>query len=305
MRVTERFGIKGPVEFVDVHVEKDNLLFVDPSAIRNGAKRKDPWSQAAYGSLVDFFDALLGHIRRPATHRAGRAMLTEFHEPRETRLGMSARGFNGSGAAGELGDRIWEAIVTNPLCLLQVPILRRVEHLPLFVEGIGDDRVSDLTSRIIFRNLVEFTYQQMRTHPQLTAGPAQDYQVWDQMTDLWATDSFTLPDAGTNKVQPLLLVPKRAVYFGLRMNPIGYWSVPVLGAVQTSEAVRRRDGKVDKPTKKRLKERDSLQDIRPTNQLWTERAWDLNREDLLQRYEDYIDRGFDPLDDDEIARRLG
>lgn len=305
MRVAERFGITGPVEFVDVHVEKDNRLYVDPSAIRNGAKAGDPWSRGAYATLVGFFDALLGHIRTPATHGAGRAMLTEFHEPKETRLGMSASGFDGSGAARELGERIWEAIVTNPLCLLQVPILRRVEHLPLFVDGINNDRVSDLTSRIIFANLVDFTRDQMRKHPQIAPGPPREYQVWDSMTNTWSTAVFSLPDAGTAKVQPLLLVPKRAVYYGLRMNPTGYWNVPVLGAVQASEAVRRRDGRVDKPTKKRLKERETLEDIRPTNQRWTEREWELNHEDLLQRYEEYIDQGFDPLDDDEIARRLG
>lgn len=305
MRVTERFGITGPVDFVDVHVEKDNRLFVDPSSIRNAKKAGDAWATAAHQSLVGFFDALLVRIASPAVHPAGRAMLAEFHEPKETRLGMSARGFDGSGAAGELGDRIWDAIVTNPLCLLEVPILRRVEHLPLFVEGINNDRVSDLTSRIIFTNLVDFTHQQMAKHPELVAGPAREYQVWDPGTDAWDKATFTLPDAGTHKVQPLLLVPKRVVHYSLRMNPTGFWNVPVLGAVQMSEAVRLPSGKIAKPTKKKLKEREALQEIRPTNQRWTEREWHVNQVDLLRRYEEYIDEGFDPLDDDQILRRLG
>lgn len=306
MRVTKRFGISGPVEFLDVHVGKDNRLYVDPSAIRHAAKAGDPWAQGAYQSLARFFDEVLRRLRDPILHGDGESMLSEFHEPPETRLGMSRNGFHGSGTSREIGERIWAAIKDNPLCLIHVPILKRIEHLPMFVDDLSNDRVSDLTSRIIFEELVSFTLDQVKKHPSISLGSPRKYQVWNQSKGMWSTKTYALPDAGTSKDEPLLLVPKRAVYHSLRMSNRGYWAVPVIGAVQDSQTTTSGNGKPNAPTKKSLKERDDLREnIRLTNQVWTEREWTQRRTNLLERYEEFVDAKFVPLDDAEILKRLG
>lgn len=195
-------------------------------------------------------------------------------------------------------------MVNNPLCLIAVPILRRVEQLALYVNDISNDRVSDLTSRIIFEDLVDFTTAQMAKHPTLVAGPARDLQVWDKTTLSWSKRSIALPCAGTSKVEPLLLVPKKAVHRSLRMSSRGMWQVPVLGAVRDSEAVVLGNGKVSKPTKKSLKKRSLLQEIRSTNQVWTERMWEEHQTNLLAQYEEYVEATFKPLSDAEIDARI-
>lgn len=80
-------------------------------------------------------------------------MLQRFNEASETRLGMAEVGFRGHGAAEDIGERIWTALTTDLDALLEVGILKRLEHLPLFVEGVGKDLTSDVTTRIIFDSL--------------------------------------------------------------------------------------------------------------------------------------------------------
>ncbi|MFE7407163.1 hypothetical protein [Isoptericola sp. NPDC057559] len=294
------------MDFLDVHVDKDNRLYVDPSAIRYAAKAGEPWATSAYRALTDFFDEILRRLKNASRHRDGESMLTEFHEPRETRLGMSKFGYDGSGASREIGERIWAAIKDNPLCLIEVPILKRVEHLPMFVDDLSNDRVSDLTSRIIFDKLVAFTLDQATKHPSITLGEPMEFQVWDTAAGVWSTKTYALPDAGTAKQEPLLLVPKHVVFHSLRMSNRGYWSVPVLGAVQDSQTTIGGNGKPIAPSKESLKDRDDLKDnIRETNQQWTEREWIQRRTNLLERYEEFVDGKFTPLDDDEILNRLG
>lgn len=136
MRVTDLYGIAGPVPFVDLYVDRDNLLFLAPSAIRNAT---DPLGLHADGQLVDYFNEVL-RCRvspHPADHTKGRGLLQQLHEPNETRLGMSARGVAGHGFGDELGDRLWDELAHNPAC--RAAALTRLEDLRPFVDGVDPE----------------------------------------------------------------------------------------------------------------------------------------------------------------------
>ncbi|MEU9251007.1 hypothetical protein AB0D66_04065 [Streptomyces sp. NPDC048270] len=310
MRVTDHYNLNDSVEFVDVHVDRDNRLYVDPSSIRFWAKSGDKWALEAYGSIDAFFSEFLRRLWSTSSseNQSAREMLWQFHEPRETRLGMSAVGFDGSGASKEIGDAIWHSLSENPLCTLSVPILKRLEDIPLFVPDIADDRVSDLTTRLIFGDLARFTARQMEKHPELQRGAREgDYQVWDRDSKAWGKAPMPLPhveQAGGGKAKPLLLVPKTATHRNLRMSHGKYWQGEILGSIQ-DDLTTFINGKPVAPRKEDLKKRDEYQARRLLNTKRTEEIWNRDNVNLLEAYRERVDEAYQPLSDEEINRRLG
>ena len=164
--VTEHYGISGEVPFLDVHVDRDNLVFLDPSAIRND---HSPRGRAAYGQLRTLFTEVVTAARSndAADHARGRELLRHMHEPNETRMGMSQGGAHGKGFGNELSDNFWDELRANPAC--QNAVLERLEDTRVFLGHVGDDRISDMTTRIIFNVLAEFTQEMMDMYPALRA----------------------------------------------------------------------------------------------------------------------------------------
>ncbi|MFJ5641311.1 hypothetical protein [Streptomyces sp. NPDC093223] len=308
--MTGHFAITTPIEFLDVHVDRDNKLYVDPSAIRFWANKGDAWARGAYSAISEFFDEFLRRLQSGSSSEEKRAreMLLQFHEPHETRLGMSASGFYGSGASKEIGDAIWLALKENPLCAVDVSILKRLEDIPLFVDEIADDRVSDLTTRLIFRELAAFTKAQMEKHPALKeAAREAEFQVWDPGSGKWTKESISLPHVKEGedvKGKALLLVPKKAVHRNLRMGPAKYWGVEILGSIQDDLTTYGSNGRPIAPTKQELGKRGEYKHQRPLNISRTHQVWIRDNYNLLESYRQRVDDTYEPLPDEEIDQRL-
>jgi hypothetical protein len=61
-RFSRTFGInktQAELDFVDISLDRDNLLFVDPFAL---AQRVDRWSQDCHNSLIVFFQTIIDDI---------------------------------------------------------------------------------------------------------------------------------------------------------------------------------------------------------------------------------------------------
>jgi hypothetical protein len=309
VKVTDHYKLglaSADVPFVDVNVLRDTRLFVDPSAIRVESQKNYPWAERAEKNIQDFFDQVLKCLANPALHKQGEDSLAEFHEPRETRLGMSATGFDGRGASREIGERIWKSLLTNPLCATNVALLKRLEDIALFVDDVSNDRISDLTTRIIIEDLIAFTQIQMQLHRGLSADTiSTSIQTWDASANTWSATTFTLPRVvipGKSDTA-LILVPKKLVHIGLRMNAGGFWSIEAIGAVQKDEAFVSEDGRVIKSNKDDLKKRPELSKIRPTNINQTERIWTRDQRSLIESYRSHVDRTFEPVSEDKIETK--
>src|ERR1700722_1199306 len=72
---------QGELDFVDVPLNGDIALFVDPFAI---SQRSDRWSIEAHRTLVSFFQAIIDAIRSRKEDEA-RSLLAHLREPNETR----------------------------------------------------------------------------------------------------------------------------------------------------------------------------------------------------------------------------
>jgi hypothetical protein len=313
VRVTKHFKLgvsSSSVSFLNVNVFKDNRLFIDPAVIRMEASG-NKWAAMADKELVDFFDYVLLCLRTPTMYAAGKNALSQFHEPRETRLGMAATGFDGAGASERIGGDIWSALLGNPLCQVGVALLKRVEDIALFVGDVANDRISDLTSRIIIRTLVDYTQVQMRKHPKLKRNSIMHrLQVWDAASRSWETEEFELPRV-TKVGAPdsaLILVPKRFVHIGLRMTRGGFWSHGPIAAVQRDETksvgVVKGIERFQRPDKKELKQRPELEDILPTNIDQTLRIWERDKDSLIEAYRQFVESKYEPLTMTQMASRI-
>lgn len=290
--VTTHFGIPGPVPFVDVDVDEDNRLFLDPRAVRMRSGQ-DPFAGEAVRSLDTFLgtitSAALSTNPRQRTH--GLHLLQTFPEPWETRLGMSARGFYGHGGAEEAGTRIWTALTTDLRVLVQVGMLHQLEHLPLFIEGIDRDITSDITTRVIFHPLLRFTAAMVARYPQLAqeSTVVTDHQVWDTHQRRWTIAREPVPTANG---KPVVLVPKGWARRTLLMNATRFHSTSLLSYAQMEQAAFLPNGEILTTPKDALKKQEGLTPGRGTNIAVTLRAYE-EGDDLVRLFSRFVDSRFD------------
>lgn len=294
--ITYEYGITGPVPFLDVDTAADNKWFLDPRAIRLH-RRTDPFATKANECTETFFAEIIDCVIRGDARR-GLWLLQQFSEPWHTRLGLAKSGFSGHGGAKEVGSWFWRALTENLEAFVVVGLLKELEELPLFIEGVDKDITSDITTRIVFEALAEFTAHMVAQYPEFTSGRHRvdtfNCQAWDSTKREWMVKPFTLPVAGG---QPLLLVPRGWARQTLLMSASRYYETKVLGYVQLERAVRLSTGKLIKTPKDRLRTEPGLGRGRVTNLDVTRRAYE-NNDDLIAEFKRFVDMKWTPPDGD-------
>lgn len=208
-RLSELLGVSDP-PFVDVRPAEDNRIYVDPSAIRASARLGRRYATEADRRLRSYFgfiaDATQSEDR--ADHRHGERLLSRLGEPNETRLGMSRWGHRGKGMRSGKGHALWTSIRDKDIC--RASVVPRLEHVPLFVGGMGSDLMSDAVTQVVWPVLVDFTQHMRERYPSLASWPTvrSMHQYFDERSMDWASARFELPVQGA---RPLLLVPREFV----------------------------------------------------------------------------------------------
>lgn len=208
--LTARLGLPSTVPFVDVDYDRDTPTFLCPFTLRHLAAA-DPYAATVAARL----DSFMVHLRqlltsgRPQDLDRARRLLSQFKEPRELRLGYTIHGNDGHGGAEVLGARLLHALTTDLEAFMRVGVLRRLEDVQVFVNGIGNDVVSDMVGRIALGVFVEFTLEMMTAYPQLGAsseGKARHrFREWDPAQLDWIERTAVLPMVGG---RVLILTPK-------------------------------------------------------------------------------------------------
>lgn len=292
--ITEYYQMAGPVPFANVEVTADNLLFLDPHAVRLSAAPQ-PFASDA----VRCMDTFLTEVVRCITSgiapdaRRGEGLLQHFNEPWETRLGMSSSGYQGHGGAEDVGSAIWHSLNSDLLALVQVGVLKHLEELPMFVTGVDRDITSDLTTRLLFEPLGRFTEAMLRTYPQFKSGSHVTKnvtrQVWNPDKVDWDEATFELPVADG---RPLLLVPNSWARRHLLMSATRFYEKAVLDFAQIEQAVLDRDGKLIKTPKEILAKQTGLGRSRSTNVRLTLQALGSNQ-NLIDYFAAFVAAKYD------------
>ena len=188
-------GTKGHryYDFVDVNLEDDNKLFIDPVLISLGS---DPWCNNARKCIDSFFDCLYKGFQNDTIQD----LLAHAHEQNATKLGYG-NGNNGKGATAEGLD---ECLRDLKKLVQQIPTIDKCEDLSVFIKGFAEDRMSDLLTNILHQPLNEFTSEQMK---KLGIAPSftSSFYTWSIEEKMWKEVTM---QSWAYRGKELLLVPK-------------------------------------------------------------------------------------------------
>ncbi len=210
------------LDFVDVPIDSDILLFVDPFSM---SQRLEPWSQKCHLTLVSFFQKVIDAIRN-GDEQLARTLLRFLREPNETRLGFSRFQPQGAGIGSYQSEQLLDALRESSA--VRTGFISSLEECEILIDGIGRDKISDLTTNIIRKHLAEYSRDQCILHNIHTQQvPLKPY--YSVETGHWVSDYFELPIA-TEK--PILLVPKAIVRYDSAYDHQNYYSNFVLSYLQ-------------------------------------------------------------------------
>jgi hypothetical protein len=204
MKLSRFFRLKkdqAELDFVNIDPKRDVRLFVDPYALEI---KKDEWSESCADDIRSFFTAVVNSLRSDRARAEG--LMSQLHEAKETFLGFSKGEPKGSGVgnfqAGQLLNKLEKsrAVASG--------VLSDLAEAELFVEGIGRDRISDLTTNIIRGRLIQYTQEQCALHGIPLTKDRSVGPVWDASNERWVQTYHDLPVAHGKSV---ILIPKYSV----------------------------------------------------------------------------------------------
>jgi hypothetical protein len=229
MRVSDYFNLgrsQPTLEFVDVDIEGDVRVYVDPRAFRF---IDSTWAAQCVSLLQSFFTTVLESIQL-GDHDRARMLLASLTEPNETRLGLSRDKARGRGMGRDLAEAMWKQLHDSRA--VSSGLLEDLEDTVLFVDYIGFDIISDITTNIVREPLIDFThdacdYYGIPLTPDVASG-----RIWQPRSKEWTQEYVSLPITPHG---PLLLVPKAIVRRSATFDPGEYYNHYILPYLQEQE----------------------------------------------------------------------
>lgn len=214
------------LDFVDIPLQTDVWLFIDPFAI---SQRPDPWSQQAHRTVMTFFERIVEFIREGRLDEAGR-LLSNLGEPNEIHFGLSKKKSAGAGIGPFQAKQLFNALKGS--AAVTTGFLSSLEECELMIEGIGRDKISDLTANVIRRHLADYTREQCELHG-VPMHEVATLPFFNSDTGSWESKYAMLP---VWKGQPIMLVPKAVARRGIAYDHQEYYRHYVLNYLQ-AEAI--------------------------------------------------------------------
>lgn len=202
------------LDFVDVDVTTDVRVFVDPRAIRI---QQGEWHNSCIDLLKSFFHEVLAAISKGDSRKA-MGLLDRLTEPNETHLGLSKGRSRGHGLGG-VGARMIVSSIQQSRAA-QSGLLEDLEDTALFIDGIGPDIVSDITTNVIRGALLGYTQQVCDDYGIPVYGDRYAGWVWDENNLEWTEVHADLPVVND---EILLLVPRSVVRVSLICDSTRYY----------------------------------------------------------------------------------
>jgi hypothetical protein len=205
VRVSEHFNLgrtQPTLDFVDVDMVGDTVVFVDPGALR---RLPSEWGEECVSLIQDFFHVVLNAIRE-GRHSDAQQLLCSLKEPNETHLGLSKGRARGRALGTTSASNVWSALRDSKA--VQSGLLEDLEDTILMVEGISSDIVSDITTNIIREPLIRYTQDACSHYGISVDNDVDSGPLWDPGNRQWYSEFTRLPVTTAGK---LLLVPKAIV----------------------------------------------------------------------------------------------
>lgn len=156
-KFTEFFGLKIEQEelnFLDIYAHQDIALFLDPFGISAMGTK---WSKECENQIATYFQYLLDSIK-VGDKQTIKKLLSALHEVNEVALGYSQNGSSGRGIGPKQAKEIQFAFETSEAAISGD--IKDIADCALLIPGINRDKISDITSNILKKQLIEFTKEQ-------------------------------------------------------------------------------------------------------------------------------------------------
>lgn len=199
MKLSKFLNIHGNFDFLDVDVDTDTRMFLDPYLILTD---DNPESDRFKILIETFFTKVTSDYY---SNYDISNLFDHFHEIKENRLGMSSYGSiqgNGTGSilSEELMNEINKYLTLYPLCF------KTLDELSIIVKGISNDRISDMTTSLCLKELISFTEKQLHKHRISIPHAKRNFYIWDESSLKWSYKEYYLPLINGDC---LIMVPKK------------------------------------------------------------------------------------------------
>ncbi len=192
-----KIGPKGHqhYDFVDVNLNDDNQLFIDPCRIEESSH---PIAEQCIKTLHSFFDIFFIAYRDKSVDLKHQ-ILSHASEENSTYLGYGYPG-KGNTAEGLIStfaplDKLVDAI----------PTISVSQDLPVLLAGFAEDGMSDLITNILHFELNQYTLNQLAKYKKQPT-ETTDFYSWDSSTQSWKL--YSNQPCYTYNNRPIMLVPK-------------------------------------------------------------------------------------------------
>lgn len=202
MKFSKYFGLnqkQAELDFVDIDVSHDTRLFLDPYSIQI---KDNEFSARSADQIKTYFSEVMEALRTNDLEHA-RYLTNHLSEPRETFLGFSKGEPRGRGVGRFQADQLLAAFRGSRA--FRTGMLSDLAEAELFIDGISSDKISDLTTNVIRRSLIEYTQAECKLHGIELERAVACAPVWDEIERRWDQGYAPLPIV---EGKPVILVPK-------------------------------------------------------------------------------------------------
>lgn len=187
------------IEFVDIALNRDNELFIDPLLIE---KKPGEWSKQANECIKSFFDNFYDAYRMDDIERKS-ILLSHAREQNATKLGYG----NGNNGKGNTANGLLETFRPLEDLIKRISTIGNPEDLPVLIPGFAEDGLSDLLTNILHNLLNDYTLDVIKKYKRIPDGTIS-FHYWDVLTSSWK--EIEKPALLVNGKE-ILLVPKDIV----------------------------------------------------------------------------------------------
>lgn len=197
----------GDEDWFNPILTEDTLLFIDPFAV---FKSRDELFKDCYSEMMYFFQQafeLIAHAGRNQSnlsYKKAESMLV-FPEVNAVCLGYS-KTRRGSGTGSQWAKTLTKNI--DSIIAKGVTHISHFEELGILCEGIGPDRLSDMTANLLKSRLITYTQRICHLHGIPMVKKRLQNAFFDYEYKHWCDGEYLLPVNPYKQETPILLVPK-------------------------------------------------------------------------------------------------
>ena len=208
-------------------------------------KYNNVWSSHisdCYGNLINF-------IKLEKDEKA-KEIINGFSEYSFTHLGYTLKKNSGKGVGKIYAEGLLNNLKNNR-SLLDIKELKNLEAITLALNGIAEDRLSDITSNIISIGLIDFTQKMIKKYS--IESVKTEIKIWDIDSHSWKMHVCKLPYYDNN---PIVLIPKKIAHRHLSITKQKFYNAVIIPIKQKEEFKKGNYRKTSKGYKNYLYKKD-------------------------------------------------